>query len=83
MKKIFLLLCLLASIVCYAENTVVKEGTSTLTKDEMWSNVTKLVLSSTDEKYADYRIISSDKTLGQIILELIKIAIYFLKLIIL
>lgn len=72
MKKFVLLFCLLASIVCSAQNNVIKEGSSTLTKDEMWSNVTKLVLSSADGKYAEYKIISSDNTLGQIILELKK-----------
>ena len=72
MKKIILLFCLLATIVCSAQNSVINEGTSTLTKNEMWSNITKQVLSSADNKFADYRIVSSDKMLGQIILELIE-----------
>ena len=70
MKRIIFLLCLLTSLVCSAQNSVIKEGSSSLTKDEMWSNISKLVLSTTDHKYSEYKIISSDKTLGQIILEL-------------
>ena len=69
MKKIILLLCLLTSLVCSAADEIIKEGISKLTKEEMYGNVGKQILSS-NGKYSEYRVISSDRVLGQIILEI-------------